>query len=130
MAGVIVLDASVLIAHLDADDAHHELATRLLLDTVDEPLGASPLTLAEVLVGPARAGRAELVEGALRELGVGVVPLDDDAPRNLAELRVRTQLRLPDCFVLLAARTAVGYVATFDDRLHRAAAELGLVHPV
>lgn len=126
---MIVLDASVLIAHLDADDAHHGRATRLLLATVDEPLGASPLTLAEVLVGPARAGRVELAEGALRELGVEVVPLDGDAPRGLAQLRVRTQLRLPDCCVLLAARTSGGYVATFDDRLHRAAAELGLVRP-
>jgi len=126
---VMVLDASVLIAHLDADDAHHERATRLLLDAIDEPLAASPLTLAEVLVGPARGGRDELAEGALRELGVEVVPLDVSAPRDLAELRARTQLRLPDCCVLLAARSAGGYVATFDDRLHRAAAELGLVRP-
>ncbi len=126
---MMVLDASVLIAHLDADDAHHQRATALLFDTVDEQLVTSPLTLAEVLVGPARAGRADLVEGALRELGVGVVPLDNGAPRHLAELRVRTQLRLPDCCVLLAARMAGGYVATFDDRLHRAAVELGLVPP-
>lgn len=124
---MIVLDASVLIAHLDADDLHHDRATRLLLDAIDEPLAASPLTLAEVLVGPARAGRADLAEGALRELGVDAVPLDVGAPRQLAELRVRTQLRLPDCCVLLAARTAGGYVSTFDERLHRAAAELGLV---
>ena len=126
---MIILDASVLIAHLDADDAHHERATRLLLDMIDKPLGASPLTLAEVLVGPARVGRAELAEGALRELGVEVVPLDVDAPRDLAELRVRTQLRLPDCCVLLAARTAGGNVATFDDRLHQAAGELALIRP-
>lgn len=126
---MIVLDASVLIAHLDADDVHHQRATRLLLDTIDEPLAASPLTLAEVLGGPARAGRAGFAEGALRDLGVEVVGLDVDAPRDLAELRVRTQLRLPDCCVLLAARTAGGSVETFDDRLHRAAADLGLVRP-
>lgn len=129
MAGVIVLDASVLIAHLDAANLHHERATKLLLDAINETLGASPLTLAEVLVGPARAGRADLAEAALRELGLEVVTLDIDAPRHLAELRVRTQLRLPDCCVLLAARTVGGYVATFDDRLQRAAGELGLVRP-
>ena len=123
---MIVLDASVLLAHLDGSDAHHERATDLLLDVIDEPLVASPLTLAEVLVGPARAGRADLAEEALRQLGVEAVALNADAPRDLAELRVRTQLRLPDCCVLLAARTAGGHVVTFDDRLHRAAAELGL----
>lgn len=126
---MIVLDASVLIAHLDADDAHHERATGLLLDAIDESLAISPITLAEVLVGPAQAGRVDLAEGALRELGVGIVPLDGSAPRDLAELRVRTKLRLPDCCVLLAARTAGGYVVTVDDRLHRAAAESGLVRP-
>ena len=122
---MIVLDASVLIAHLDGADAHHQRATDLLLDAIDERLIASPLTLAEVLVGPARAGQADLAEEALRQLGVEAVPLSADAPRDLAGLRVRTQLRLPDCCVLLAARTAGGYVVTFDDRLHRAAAELG-----
>ena len=94
-----------------------------------EPLVASPLTLAEVLVGPVRAGRADLAGEALRQLGVEAVALNADAPRDLAELRVRTQLRLPDCCVLLAARTAGRYVVTFDDRLHRAAAELGLTRP-
>jgi len=36
-----VLDACVLIAHLDGDDAHHERATALLLEAVDDPLFAS-----------------------------------------------------------------------------------------
>jgi predicted nucleic acid-binding protein len=47
---VIALDAAVLIAHLDNGDAHHDRATRLLLDAAGEDLCASPLTLAEVLV--------------------------------------------------------------------------------
>lgn len=80
--------------HLYANDAHHERATRLLLDAMDEPFAASPLTLAEVLDGPAARTRAD---GALRGLGVEVVPLGVDAPRALAEPRVRTQLRVPDC---------------------------------
>lgn len=50
---MIVLDANVLIAHLDYTDALHERATDLLLDLADRQLGASPMTLADVLMGPA-----------------------------------------------------------------------------
>lgn len=71
MASVIVVDASVLIAHFDAGDAHHERAETLLLAVADEPLAASPLTLAEVLVGPARAGRLDAATAALRQLMCG-----------------------------------------------------------
>jgi predicted nucleic acid-binding protein len=122
---VIVLDASVLIAHLDADDPHHERAGRLLADAAPQPLAASPLTLAEVLVAPARAGRLDRASAALEELGVVTVPLGDDAPLRLAVLRAGTALRLPDCCVLLAAETAGAAVATFDGRLAGAARERG-----
>lgn len=124
---MIVLDASVLIAHLDAGDAHHERATQLMLGAVAEPLAASPLTLAEVLVGPARAGRVAAARAALDDLKIRAVPLEDDAPTQLATLRATSRLRLPDCCVLLAAQTTHAAVATFDERLADTASELGLV---
>jgi len=123
---VIVLDASVLIAHLDASDIHHERAGALLGDAADEALGASPITLAEVLVGPARAGEVERGTALLHELDVTSVRLLDDAPARLAVLSAGTGLRLPDCCVLLAAEQTRGAVATFDDRLANAATERGL----
>jgi predicted nucleic acid-binding protein len=43
---MIALDTSVLIAHLDDDDAHHDRATRLFLDKAGEAFCPSPLTLA------------------------------------------------------------------------------------
>jgi predicted nucleic acid-binding protein len=100
----VVLDAGVLIAHLGTSDAHHELAVELLIETADETLGVSPLTLAEVLVGPARVGKLAPAQTAIRELEVVTVALSDDAPARLASLRWATGLRLPDCSVLLAAR--------------------------
>jgi predicted nucleic acid-binding protein len=123
---VIVLDASVLIAHLDAADVHHQRATELLVNAADETLGASPLTLAEVLVGPARAGTIDAARAALAELAVVVVPLNDEAPARLAVLRATSRLRLPDCCVLLAAETEHAGVATFDDKLADAATQFGL----
>lgn len=123
---MIVLDASVLIAHLESADSHHERATQLLLDSAEQPLGASPLTLAEVLVGPARADKLGLAEATLRELEVTTIPLAQDALARLARMRALTRLRLPDCCVLLAAESVGGAVATFDDRLASSAVEIGL----
>jgi len=124
---VIVLDACVLIAHLDATDAHHERASALLLDAADEPLGASLISLAEVLVGPARAGQLDRATAALHQLEVTSVPLGENAPARLAVLRAGTSLKLPDCCVLLAAEQTHGAVATFDDRLATEARQRGFV---
>lgn len=123
---MIVLDASVLIAHLESTDAHHDRATRLLLDAADDSLGASPLTLAEVLVGPARVDKLDAAQSALRELDVATIALQENAPARLATLRASTRLRLPDCCVLLAAETVNAAVATFDDRLATSATDLGI----
>jgi predicted nucleic acid-binding protein len=121
LASVIVLDASVLIAHLDATDARHDRVTTLLTDAADEPLGISPLTLAEVLIGPASAGKLDVAESAIDDLEVIAVPFADNAPTRLAVLRATTGLRMPDCCVLLAAESAHAQPAAFDDRSAKAA---------
>jgi predicted nucleic acid-binding protein len=123
---VIVVDASVLIAHLDARDVHHDAATAQLLDAADQQFGASSITLAEVLVAPARAGRLAEAQAALRALGVTELTLPDDAAERLATLRVETELKLPACCALLAAENAGAAVLTFDDRLAREAERMGL----
>jgi predicted nucleic acid-binding protein len=123
---VIVLDASVLIAHFDQHDALHTRATELLLDAADQQFGISSITLAEILVGPTRTGQQAAAQAALRALDVTEIPLPPNAASRLAALRVETSLRLPDCCVLLAAQDSDGTVLTFDDRLAREAARLSL----
>jgi predicted nucleic acid-binding protein len=123
---VIVLDASVLIGHLDRHDAHHAVATERLLEAAEDQFGASSITLAEVLVAPTRAGKLPAARTALRTLGITELPLPPNAAQRLATLRVETALKLPDCCVLLAAESARGTVITFDDQLAREAARLGL----
>jgi toxin FitB len=119
---VIVVDASVLIAHLDENDAQHDRALDALLATAEQTLGCSPITVTEVLVGPARAGRLGDARAAVTDLGVGEILLGDDAAARLASLRAETALKMPDCCVLLAAEDArAEAVLTFDDRLARAA---------
>jgi predicted nucleic acid-binding protein len=124
---VIVIDASVLIAHLDERDASHARAGDALLGAADRRLGCSPITLAEVLVGPARRERLAAARAAVADLEIEEIPLGDDAPARLATLRAESGLKLPDCCVLLAAQDAAAdAVLTFDDALAREAERLGL----
>ena len=123
---MIVLDASVLIGHLDGRDPHHDSARALLEATDSEPLGASEITLAETLVAPARAGRLAEARAALERLGVSELELGEGAPERLAQLRAHTGLKLPDCCVLATAQRLEGTVASFDAGLVGAARELGL----
>lgn len=124
MGGLTVLDASVLIAYFGPGDAHTEQAVTLLAQA--ESLAASTITLAEVLVGAARAGRAGEMLDALADLSVEEVPLGKGSAEALALLRAQTGLRIPDCCVLLAADAASARaVATFDERLAKAATQRG-----
>lgn len=124
---MIVLDASVLIAYLDAEDAQHHKAEELLAREIDDEFAANPVTLAEVLVGPSRSGRLDAARSALRELEIMEQPFPADTAVRLARLRADTGLRMPDCCVLLAAQDSAARVAAFDERLIGEAEGLGLV---
>lgn len=129
MARVAVLDADVLIGHLDDCDAHHERARDVLRALAGEraDLRASTITLAEVLVAPEAAGRGDAARSALQMLAVEEVRLGVDAARRLAALRASTGCRMPDCCVLLAVEDAEAtLLATFDERLRKSAGDLGI----
>jgi toxin FitB len=125
---VIVLDASVLIAFLASDDPHHSAADRLLLKAIQAgtSLVVNTVTLAECLVLPTRQDRVALTVTKLVALGVVEVPFPAGAAQRIARLRVDTGLALPDCIVLLTALDQRGTLATFDDRLRRAALDQGV----
>ena len=123
---MIALDASVLVAHLSPLDAHHDAATRLLLDAGDESLLVHALTLAEVLVGGVKIGKGAQMMADLRAAGILLAKGDDDEPLRLAQLRATTGLKLPDCVVLDTAKTNGAKLATFDRPLATAARRLGV----
>jgi predicted nucleic acid-binding protein len=98
---LIVLDASVLIAHLDAADALHPAAIGALREHVEDDLRLPASAYAEVLVGPARAGRLEAARTRVAELGILLVRIDADVAERAAAVRsVEPSLRLPDALVL------------------------------
>ncbi len=122
--GRVVLDASVLLAVLRTEDAHHGDARSLLASHPSDTLYlVSGSVYAEVLVRAHARGRAAEVEEFLEELGVEVVPVDRDVARRAAALRAGSgpRLTLADA---LAVAVALGHepplpFATFDERLAR-----------
>lgn len=118
---MITLDASTLIAHFDPHDPHHGQASGYLSESAGEPYLVHPLTLAEVLVGAARAGRGEEMLADLDAIGVQATDPDPGQPLRLATLRASTGLKLPDCCALDTALSTHTPLASFDHRLRQEA---------
>lgn len=119
--GAVVLDASVVIGWLDADDAHHTAAEGALSALAEQDLRLPASAYSEVLVRPAAAGAADDVRDALAAFGVGVDPVDQTAAEAAAGLRARhATLRLPDALVLGHAESiGADIVLTTDARWKR-----------
>jgi predicted nucleic acid-binding protein len=126
MAGVVVLDASALIALHDSEDRHHTWARGMFLDTIDATLAMSVLTYAEVLVYPTRAGKVAEFEQNIAGLGIELVTVAADAGPALAHLRASTSLTMPDVIVLHLAAGLGASLATTDRELADEAALRGV----
>ena len=123
---MIALDASVLVAHLNPVDTHHDAATRILVAASPESLLVHTITLAEVLVGGVKIGRGAQMHADLHAAGIRLVSHDEQEPLRLAELRATSGLKLPDCCVLDTAISNDASLATFDNALATAASRRGV----
>ena len=98
---LIVLDASVLIAHLDPADPVHSQATQTLLEYAADDLRLPASAYAETLVDPARSARLEEAREQIASLQLVIVPIDARLAERAARLRARERsIRLPDALVL------------------------------
>ncbi|MGA7086834.1 MAG: PIN domain-containing protein [Candidatus Dormiibacterota bacterium] len=96
-----VVDASILIALLDADDNLHAATTAALLEHAEDDLTIPASAYSEALVRPAHAGRIAEARAAVGSLLLAVAPLSEGIAEEAAVLRARHQgLRLPDALVL------------------------------
>lgn len=118
MARLIVLDASVAIAALSADDAHHDAAMNALAGASDDDLVLAATTRAEILVGPARVGGKTLTAAQDFADGCETVPVSAAIADDAAALKARHRgLSLPDAIALVVAEIIdADYVWTFDRR--------------
>lgn len=103
---LVVLDASVVIAFLDAVDAHHRAAVAALTSVSSEDLVLPASAYSEVLVGPARRGREALAAARefVSDFALTVAPLDAGIAERAAALRAaHRSLKLPDALVIATA---------------------------
>jgi predicted nucleic acid-binding protein len=118
LARLIVLDASVGIAALSVDDAHHEAAGKALASASDDDLLLAATSRAEILVGPLRIGGRPLAAARDFVDGCETVPVTAAIADAAAALRARHRaLSLPDAIALTIV-TLIGADAiwTFDRR--------------
>jgi len=113
--GVVVVDASVLIANISRHDAHHESARRELKEVRRQHTLALPaVAFSEALVAPYRTSQSDgrTVEGGLRRLG-RVEPITDAIASRAAQFRAK----LPDALILATAvELRAREILTFDRR--------------
>jgi predicted nucleic acid-binding protein len=115
---LILLDASVVAAHLDAADPAHAAATAALREHVGDDCRIPASAYAELLVDAARAGRLEEARRTVGRLGLTVTPIDGPIAEQAALWRGRSPaLRLPEALVIATAEhLAADAVLTTDRR--------------
>jgi predicted nucleic acid-binding protein len=119
-----LLDADVLIGALDGNDAHHSRARELLTRWREgqEACAVTVVNLTEVLVAPS-ADTAQLAAAreAIAALGVTIHQPNEAIGVEAARLRQRHPISLPDAYCLATAKYTGSAVASFDQKILKAA---------
>jgi predicted nucleic acid-binding protein len=104
--GLILLDSTVIVGFLDADDALHEVSVARLRELAGaQPFVASVISYAEVMTG-AELGHhpGERVVGFFDALVRDLIPVDRDVATRAAKIRgKRRSLPMPDALILATA---------------------------
>lgn len=123
---MIVADANVVIAASTPGHSHHASAQEILREHGPRGIVLPTLTMAEVLVGSARAGAEDRARHLLSKAGFDLLPAEEPTPEDLARLQAGTSLKMPDVCVLATAEHLQVGLATFDARLAREAEARGV----
>jgi predicted nucleic acid-binding protein len=120
----IVLDADVLIGALDGSDSHHARARAFFTEWEErgDTRLISVVNLTEVLVAPAaERERLRVARQAIAALGVAIHQPGALVGVEAARLRSAHPISLPDAYCLATANHVGGSVASFDEKILRAA---------
>jgi len=103
---LILLDSTVIVGFLDADDALHEAAAAKIKKIAGgSPLVVSVISYAEVMTGVSLGRHPQQhVDGFFDALIKDLLPVDRTVAARAAELRgARRSLRMPDALILATA---------------------------
>ena len=114
----MLLDSSVLIAILNPDDKHHELAIDSYSDSHRYQFSA--LSITEVLPSAIKAGTSKAVMGKLEQIATEVVALDEQIAQIAAGIRVTHGLKTPDAIICASATQTKAQLWTLDAKLAQA----------
>jgi predicted nucleic acid-binding protein len=120
----IVLDADVLIGALDGSDPHHAEARALFTSWQerDDTRLISVVNLSEALVAPAAdRQRLRAARQAIAALGVAVHQPGEVIGVEAARFRCSHPISLPDAYCLATADHIGGSIASFNEKILRAA---------
>ncbi|MGH2862950.1 MAG: type II toxin-antitoxin system VapC family toxin [Solirubrobacteraceae bacterium] len=124
-----LLDADVLISALDRNDAHHPQARHLLTEwrQRQDAVMISAINLSEVLIAPsANSSRLTNAREAIAALGIEAHLPNEAIAVDAARLRQRYPVSLPDAYCLATAKHTRSTLASFDQKVLKAAKAEGL----
>lgn len=125
----LLLDADVLIGALDEHDPHHDNARALFTGwhRDQDAVAISAVNLTEVLIAPsADAGKLATARRAIAALGVTMHQPNEAIAVRAARLRHRHPVSLPDGYCLATAKHTGSALASFDQKILRAAKREGI----
>lgn len=122
---MIVVDAGILIALWNRDDAHHELARSVFEANASARM--HPVNLGEALVYAVAQQQEARARVQLELLSIRAADPAPDEGFVLARARATTGLRMPDCCALVTAEHLGLPLVTTDRRLAEVARSRGVV---
>ena len=125
----VVLDADVVIGALDGDDPHHREARQLFAAWLKQDAARllSVVNLSEVLVAPAAdAKRMRRARAAISALGITIHQAGEAIAVQAARLRGAHPISLADAYCVATASYAEASLASFDEKVLRAAEAEGI----
>ncbi|WP_205324862.1 PIN domain-containing protein [Glycomyces sp. YM15] len=114
-----MLDSSVLLGHLDAEDALHHASSGALEQRAKAEFVIPASVFAEVMVGARKLGdrTAKRLEETIDDLVTEIYPIDREVAWATAGIRARRkEIRLPDALVLATGEVLDAEVLTADKR--------------